>query len=313
MEIPVYLISGFLESGKTSFIKETLSDENFSQGEKTLVVLTEEGLEELDKDFLKKYNCDCVVVEDEEEFTKEFVNSCTDKYKPDRVLVECNGMWDMETFYRNITMPWMIVQIITTIDATTFEVYFNNMRQLIISHLLNSNMVIINRCDKDNMDLASFRRMIKGANRRCEIYFENSNGEIMEVRDEILPYDINADIIEIEDDDYGLWYLDISDNPEKYDGKTVKVKGMYHKPDNYPKGTFVHGRKAMTCCEEDISLIGLICITQKDLKLKNGDWITLTAKVSCRENKQYNEKMAILLEEKVEKSQEPENTLVSFS
>ena len=168
MEIPVYLISGFLESGKTSFIKETLSDRNFSQGEKTLVILTEEGLEELDTAFLSKYNSQFVLLENEEDFTSEFIKCCTEKYKPDRVLIECNGMWDMETFYRNIIRPWMIVQIITTIDATTFSMYFNNMRQIIVSHILNSNMVIINRCNKD-MDIASFRRMIKGANRRCEI------------------------------------------------------------------------------------------------------------------------------------------------
>lgn len=312
MDIPVYLISGFLESGKTSFIKETLSDENFSQGEKTLVILTEEGLEELDSNFLSKYNATYILLEDEEDFTKEFIKDCNEKYKPDRVLIECNGMWDMEVFYRNIIRPWMIVQIISTINAATFEVYFNNMRQIIISHILNSNMVILNRCNR-TMDLASFRRMIKGANRRCEIYFENEKGEIMEVRDEILPYDINADVIEINDDDYGLWYLDISDNPEKYDGKTIKVTGMYYRPPNYPEGSFVHGRKAMTCCEDDISLIGLISITQKDLKLKNGDWITLTATVSCRENKQYNEKMAILLEKEVKIAKEPKNTLVSFS
>ena len=312
MEIPVYLVSGFLESGKTSFIKEILKDQNFSEGERTLLIICEEGVEEFEEGFLKEFNCDVVFVEEEEDFTVDFLKECYEKYKPQRALLECNGMWEMETFYKTISRPWAIAQIITTIDSKTFDVYMNNMKQLFVSHALSSNLIIVNRCD-ENSDVMTFRRVIKGINRRSEIFFENTEGLIMELGEENLPFDINADIIEIDDEDYGLWYIDVMDHPEKYHGKTVKVKGMYYKPENYPEGSYVHGREAMTCCEDDISLIGVLCISSNKTKLKEREWIYLTGKIECRHNEQLGESMAIIIEDKIEKAEEPKDKLVTFS
>ena len=76
MDIPVYLVNGFLEGGKTSFLRETLQDENFSQGESTLLILTEEGIEELDKELLEKTNSSLVIDENEEDVTQEFFKEC---------------------------------------------------------------------------------------------------------------------------------------------------------------------------------------------------------------------------------------------
>ena len=314
MATPVYLFTGFLDSGKTTLIKDTLSDPNFMEGvSRTLIVCFEQGEEEYEEDWLNDHHAFIEYVDDVETFTPEKMHELDTIYHPDQVFIEWNGTLAIpESIISNMPDFWPLVQILTPVDASTFATFMGPLRQMMYEQIRYSDTVICNRCTEETSG-SMLRGNIKAINRRAQIFYEGNFGEAIELKDGGLPFDINAPIIDIKDDDYGLWYLDISDNPEKYDGKTVKVKGMYHKPDNYPKGSFVHGRKAMTCCEEDISLIGLICITQKDLKLKNGDWITITAKVSCRENKQYNEKMAILLEEKVEKSQEPENTLVSFS
>ena len=56
-EMPVYLFTGFLESGKTTFIKETLGDPRFNNGQRTLILLCEEGETELelDRPYMKKF------------------------------------------------------------------------------------------------------------------------------------------------------------------------------------------------------------------------------------------------------------------
>ena len=62
MEVPVYLITGFLESGKTTFLQGVLGDPDFSQGERTLLIVCEEGIEEYDKKILSSANANATMV-----------------------------------------------------------------------------------------------------------------------------------------------------------------------------------------------------------------------------------------------------------
>ena len=142
---PVYMINGFLESGKTQFISYTLGQPYFQSRETTLLVLCEEGVEEYDEKLLKKSHTVMEVIENEEDFTPEYLTELEKKHKPGRIIIEYNGMWNI----RNMKLPrtWRIEQQITTIDGSTFPMYYTNMRSQLAEMVKNSEMIIMNRCD----------------------------------------------------------------------------------------------------------------------------------------------------------------------
>ncbi|WP_099468408.1 TIGR03943 family putative permease subunit [Konateibacter massiliensis] len=311
MEIPVYLFTGFLESGKTVFIKDTIQDPNFSHGEKTLVILCEEGMEELEEEYLRKSNTSVVVLDSQEELTEEFLKDCGVKYDPERVFIEFNGMWDTKALLETkFPKYWEILQIITLINGETYEAFMSNMRSLLVNHYTESDMVIFNRCTKD-MDLAAFRRSVKAVNKKAQVYFEGEDIDPQNTS-ELLPFDLDAEVIEIEDEDYGIWYLDAMDNPKKYNGKTVSFTAVVFKPNKLSDETFVPGRHAMTCCADDISFIGFICKSQNAEKLHHKQWVKLTAQVRIEYRKEYKGKGPVLYTKKIASCEKPEDDLVYF-
>ena len=80
-KIPVFVVHGFLESGKTRFVQETLADDYFSGGERNLVIACEEGVEEYEDELLQKTNTTRVVLEDKSEFNEMFLAECQKKYE----------------------------------------------------------------------------------------------------------------------------------------------------------------------------------------------------------------------------------------
>ena len=313
MDIPVYLITGFLESGKTSFINETIADPEFSAGERTLLICCEEGEVEYDLDFLKSKRVSLVTIEDKEELTSDFLKKCNAKYKPQRVMIEYNGMWDFDAIF-DLAVPrgWITAQIITTVDATTFNVYVNNMRSIMSNQMSESDLIIFNRCDEDT-DRLMFRRNVKLLNRRAQLIYEDKQGNIMGEMKEILPFDINADVIDIVDDDYGIWYLDASENPMKYEGKTVKIKGMVYRPSGIDGTQFVTGRYAMTCCADDMAFVGFICDYDFSDKLEQKQWVEVTARIKNEYHPGYQSEGPILYVEEINKASEPEEAIVYFN
>ena len=225
MKIPVFVINGFLESGKTVFALDTIGDEYFSDGEDTLIIACEEGMEEYEEDFLAEHSTQVVYCDSKEDFTEDFLKNVQKKYKPSQILIEYNGMWGMELL-DNVKKPrgWFKAQQVTTVDATTFDVYMQNMKSLFMDMCKESDLVIFNRCE-EGFDAASYKRNIRAVNPRAQVAFETEDGEPFEFEEE-MPFDVEADVIEIEEADYGIWYMDSMDHPEKYDGKTVKFKGM---------------------------------------------------------------------------------------
>ena len=126
MKLPIYLFTGFLEGGKTSMIQESLNDQNFNSGEKTLVLMCEEGIEELDPTQFWGQNVRIINVEDESWLTKENLRNAVKEHRTDRVIIEYNGMWLLETLYANMPSDWAIYQNIMFADANTFINYNNN-------------------------------------------------------------------------------------------------------------------------------------------------------------------------------------------
>lgn len=309
--IPLYLITGFLDSGKTTLLGDTLNMDYFNDGQRTVLIMCEDGEEEYDQEFLSKRNCRLLPIEDKEQLTSEFMLEVDRRYQPERVLIEFNGMWPMDTL-RELKLPrtWGLYQAIHVIDATTFEMYRSNMQSLIIDQVSEADMVLFNRCTPD-MPMSGWKRSIRAVNKMCEIVFEDIRGEELEVED-VLPYSLDQDHITLEDEDYGIWYIDIQEHPERYLGKTISFKAQAMTGMKLPKGTFVPGRNAMTCCADDIRFFGFLCKYDKSRSLKKGEWISLTADIRWEDAPVYDGEGVVLYAKQVEKAEAPEDDLVYF-
>lgn len=313
IEIPVYVISGFLDSGKTTFIKPMLVSDDFTAGDKTLFIVCEQGEEEYDPQRLARYyNVAVEYIEDGEELTTVRLKELERKYRPDQVLIEYNGMWSLNDLNEKIPGNWTIYQIIAMVDAGTFDMYTKNMGAIMMEKLMVADMIVINRCTPE---LATYMRQrnLKMVNRRAEIYLDFVDGHDEEYDDGTTPpFDLSVDVLELDDREFGVWYVDCMDHPERYDGKKVRFRGMVAKSPQFPKGSFVAGRFAMVCCEEDKTFLGVICKSPDTDKVKNRDWVMVTAQVKKEFVKLYDGDGPMLYTLSVEFCDEPEEELVYF-
>ena len=311
MPIPVYAFTGFLESGKTKFIQETLEDERFNAGERTLLLVCEEGEEEYD---LSRYPHKSVYQEliDQDEITEEELAALAKKHHAQRVVVELNGMKQTADFFNKMPRDWAIAQEVMFADSTTILSYNANMRQLVVDKLTGAEMVVFNRMEK-GQDVMPFHKLARALNRRIDIVYDYTDGdtEFDEIEDP-LPFDLNAPVIEIADDDYALWYRDISEEPKKYTGKTVRFKGQVAKLRKDRDGMFAPGRFVMTCCEADIQFMGVPCKYEASNALKARSWVTVTAKVSVKYHALYKGVGPILTAISVEPAEAPAQEVATF-
>ncbi|MCR4989422.1 MAG: GTPase [Lachnospiraceae bacterium] len=308
---PVFVINGFLESGKTEFINYTIAQPYFQTKGRTLIVLCEEGEVEYDPELLKRSRTDLVVIEYEEDFTVENLLKFDGEYDPERIIIEWNGMWN----FKNIALPgnWSIEQQITTIDASTFSNYYTNMRSLLAEMLRKSEMIIFNRCDGLIDELPSFKRNIKAVNQAADIIFEGKDGEIQTIFEEDLPFDLNAPVIELDNQGYGIWYIDSLDNVGRYVGKTISFTALVVKPPEFPKGYFIPGRMAMTCCADDMAFLGFACRYKDSDKLKERQWVKVKAVVRLEYFADYQGEGPVLEAISIEETQKPKDDIISFS
>ncbi len=308
---PVYVINGFLESGKTEFICFTLSQPYFQIKGKTLLLLCEEGENEYDEALLKKSRTEVELIEDETGFTPEKLTELEKKHKPERIIIEFNGMWN----YKNAKLPWYwkIEQQITIIDGSTFPMYYTNMRSLLAEMIRGSEMIIVNRCDTVREQLNTYKRNIKAVNARADVIFEDANGEIDEIFEEDLPYDLNQETIVLDNKGYGIWYLDSMEHLDRYVGKKLQFTAMVLKPENFPRDYFVPGRMAMTCCAEDMAFLGYACEFPGAGALKQKEWVKVTATVSREYWEDYKGEGPVLHAVSVEKTKAPKEEVISFT
>lgn len=312
MKIPVFVIHGFLEGGKTRFALETLADEYFSGGERNLILACEEGIEEYDEEALKDANATLVMLEDKSEFNETFLEECQKKYKPTQIVLEYNCMWGMD-FLRDMYMPkgWFVAQVITVVDASTFDVYLKNMKSIFMEMAKDSDLIIFNR-SSEKTPAATYKRNMRAVNPKAQVVFEKEDGTALEFEEE-LPFDVEADVIEVADVDYGIWYIDAMDHPERYDGKTIRFKAMVYTGKRLPEGYFVPGRMAMTCCADDTAFIGFLCKSSYVDRLKSRQWVTITAKAHMEKREEYNGEDGLVLQSRnIKKAEKPEEELVYF-
>ena len=311
--VPIYLITGFLESGKTSFLNFTLQQDYFYTEGTTLLILCEEGEVEYDKAVLEMSNTVVEIIEKEEDLTTDRLAAMNILYQPERVIIEYNGMWLVSNFEK-MQKPegWGVEQQITCVDASTFQMYMANMKSIFMDMVRNSDMVVFNRCKKED-PLPTYRRGIKEANQRAEIIFEDEEGELDDIFQDEMPFDVNAPVIDILPEDYGIWFVDAMDHPETYVNKTVKFKARVMKPRGMGSKFFVPGRTAMTCCADDTTFLGYVCKSAFAPKLQQGQWVEVTAKVGIENRMEYQGEGIVLYADFVEPCEPLEEEMVYFN
>ena len=286
-KIPVYLFTGFLEGGKTHIIQESMEDKKFNSGEKPLILQCEEGVDEFDLSRFYGKNIYLKTIDSEDELTKEHLTALSKEHRIDRVIIEYNGMWMLQTLYENLPDSWAIYQEMMFADANTFLSYNANMRQLMVDKLLNCEMLVLNRTPK-TIDKEEIHKVVRGISRRAAITYDYPDGHVEydEIEDP-LPFDLDAEIVEIKDEDYAIFYRDLSEEMKKYNGKTVRFKGIVARDASIGDKTVLAGRHVMTCCADDIAYQPLVCIFDAPTTLKTRDWVTVTGKIKLEKHKLY--------------------------
>lgn len=308
----VYMIYGFLESGKTQFINFTLNQDYFYSDDTTLLIVCEEGEEEYDIEALKEKNVVVEVLDDFTDFNLTTLKELDKQYKPERILIEYNGTWSC----KEIILPsnWEMQQQLITADGTTFETYFANMRVLFADMIRNSELLIMNRCDGlETQKLTGFKRSIKSINPAIEVVFEDAEGEIdLPVEDEDLPFDLTAPLVEIKPDQFGIWFVDMWDNPGRYAGKKFHVKAMAMREPGMAKNAFVAGRPAMNCCAEDLVFMGVFCKYDGASNLVNKQWIDIVFTIVDEFNEEYDGNGPVLYIQELKESAPLQDPIVNL-
>ena len=304
-QIPVYSFTGFLDSGKTKFIQETLEDPRFNAGERTLLLVFEEGEEEYDSSTYPHQNVFLEILDQQTVTTKQ-LQSLQKKYKAERVVMELNGMQQVGDLYMRFPESWVVAQEVMFADSTTFMTYNANMRSLVMDKLVGAQMVVFNRLEK-GADVMPFHKVARAANRRIDILYDYTDGSTsFDDIEDPLPFDINAPVICVNDEDYALWYRDVSEEPQKYDGKTVSFKAQVAMLRRQKEGMFAPGRFVMTCCVEDIEFCGIPCRYADAKTLESRSWVVVTAKISAEKHPLYKGEMGpVLTALRVETGAEP--------
>ena len=312
-DIPVFLFTGFLDAGKTTFIQSVLADKEFNLGQSLLVLQCEEGEEELDPSgFACRENVHIEQVREENKLTEALLDRLTNKYDAEAVLVEYNGMWLLDNLFQVLPVNWMIAGETCFFDSNSFLQYNANMRQLVFNKLNTAELVVFNRVPED-MDRMELHKIVRGVSRRTDIMYVDDKGktEFDDIVDP-LPFDINAPVIEIEDRDYALFYADLLENTANYVNKTVRLKIMAMNGMKMPKNTFAGGRQLMQCCVEDIQFAAIACLYERSWDIHNQEWYLITAEVKERFTMLYGKKGPVLQVVSAEPASAPDEIVATF-
>ena len=312
METAVYLFTGFLEAGKTSFITETMKDPNFNDGKRKYLIITcEEGEVEYYPEELGD-NVSFASFDDEQSITVDRLSAMQKRAGANIVIVEYNGMWALDRFYNALPEGWMVYQEVFVCDSTTAEVYNANMRQLMVDKLTSCEMVVFNRTTPDT-DKMALHKIVRGISRKANICYEDTEGEIeFDQFEDPLPYDLEAEVIEIKDEDFAIFYRDMTEDFAKYNGKKLRFKGIVALDSSLPAGNFAIGRHIMTCCVDDIAYRGVVAKGMGSLKLQTRDWVIVEGKINEEFSKLYGGRGPVLTVNKISRAEKPTQEVATF-
>lgn len=292
--IPVFVVTGFLDSGKTTLVKETLMEQEWIEQGLTLLLRCEEGEEEYTKEYLDEKDMILLEIEEPEQLNAEFFKNCEKNYHPAQIVIEYNGMWKLADLL-SIKYPrnWELQGVYSTVDGTTLDMYLTNMRNMLMEQLTESELIVVNRC-APQVDRSGFRRALKVQNPMAQLIFEDPEGKIIQPSEEDLPYNVKADKIMIDDDDFGIWYVDAYDHPEHYLHKEIEFTAQAFRPKGMAEDMFVPVRKIMTCCADDIRYYGYPCRLPGKQDIPKHQWVRVKAKFGYEAVASYGSKQPVL-------------------
>ncbi len=285
--IPVYIFTGFLDSGKTTNVRDLVRSMQEADFLRTLLIVCEQGEEEYDADGLSKIGVALRYIDDELSFNDDVITDLLLEVRPERIIVEFNGMWNVSR-PKVIWDPEQILEIMM-IDASTFENYLGNLKAVIADQIRSADLIIFGRCDEVADSLSMYRRSCRALNRNANIVFRNDDGEISFDPADYLPFDLDAEKIELDDDNFAAFYIDAMENPDRYVGKTVSYSGMILNSRKNGDHSFIAGRIAMTCCSEDLTVFGFICDAEGEHEFASEEWVD----ICCVMQKEYSEKFEL--------------------
>ncbi len=309
-EVAVFVFAGFLESGKTTALQGMLLSKREILDGKSIIISTEDGEEPYKTDQLKDLDIDVVEIDDEDSFDQEFLEDLDKKYSPDTVYVEFNGMWDLKKFVGSgLPEGWYFATIFSLVDATTYEIYLQNMRQTLMNPLSVSDVILFNRFS-NNFDKGDVRRALKILNSRAEVFFTKEDGSVDNGTDELLIPDEDG-VLEIGSDLFCPWFVDCVENTDKYYGKKVRFMAMVSSGAGLKDNQIYVGRYAAICCAEDAQFIGFIAQKNECDEVEDGDWIELKACVTQGELER-GRKIILLKADEIRKTEPPKEKFLYF-
>ena len=310
---PVYICTGFLDSGKTLLVKDTLMEQEWIEPGLTLLILCEEGEEEYSKEYLEENDMVLLKIDKFEQLNAAFFTNCEKNYHPAQVVIEYNGMWKLEDLLQlKYPRKWQIQGIYSTVNGTTLDMYLKNMRNMLMEQLTESELIIINRCP-EGVDRSGFRRALKVQNPMAQLIFEGMDGKIIQPTAEDLPFDIKENPIKVEDEDFGIWYVDAYDHPDQYMDKEIEFVAQAFRPKGMKNDMFVPVRKIMTCCADDVQFMGFLCKADDWSQIKSGQYVTVTARMEYKFMAEYGEEGPVFYAEEIVLAEKPEDELVYFN
>ena len=283
--IPVYIVAGLLDSGKTSFIKSTLLQQDWLNKGHTPVLMCESGEVEFTDEEKRQYDLIPIEIPEAETFSLSFCEELTRSADPAQIIIEFNGMWSLQDFLkREFPKNWGLAGIYSTVNGEDLELVMTNMRNLFMNQHIESDLIVVNRC-RPEMNRVTFRKAIKLQNPAAQLIFESVNGDIIEFGEDDLPYDVKAPAFTLEDVDYGTWFADASENPERYLHKKITFLAQCIRPFGMARNLFVPGRRVMACCAADIQFYGFPCKADKPVSIVNKGWYNVTVEFATEKRK----------------------------
>lgn len=125
------------------------------------------------------------------------------------------------------------------------------------------------------------------------------------------PQEAKNGIETISDEQFAKWYTDINQNMEKYEGKTLKMKGQVFRMSTFAKNEIVPARYAMVCCAADLQPCGILCRSDEVSQYKDNDWVWVTGKIKIE--KYQNQTMPVCYVTKIEKADKAKEDYIYFT
>lgn len=307
---PVFVVTGFLDSGKTTLVKDTLMEQDWIEPGLTLLLRCEEGEVEYPESYLKEMDMVLLPIEEMEQLNAAFFKNCEKNYHPAQVVIEYNGMWNLgELLAIKYPRNWELQGVYSTVNGTTLDMFLQNMRNILMEQLTESELIVVNRCP-DGVDRSGFRRALKVQNPMAQLIFEGMDGNIIQPSAEDLPYDVTGDKIVIGDEDFGIWYVDASEHPEYYLHKEIEFKARAFRPKGMGDDMFVPVRKIMTCCADDMRFYGYPCKIEERQEIPLKKWVRVRARFEYEPAVDFGAEQPLLYLISLEETEPPREDVV---